>query len=178
MPARLGAITIINLFLLPRMPPPEGYDRAIQLLSTLPLPTIPFSSYNCPPFSLSLPSLVAVCFSACPFWTKIGPVKNNEVAPTHKLDRLVDSPPPFNGIFTLGGLSARNDHYELWINAYREAYTRCRVSIRMATVREEMVKEKTCRGDSRQRGERYIAPIVLQICRNIADSTGLRGFFF
>lgn len=41
----------------------------------------------------------------------------------YKLDRPSDSPSPFNGIFTLEGLSARNDHYELWINAHRAAYT-------------------------------------------------------
>lgn len=118
--ARRGAITIINLFLLPRMPPPEGHNRAIQLLYTLHR----CLQFHSPPLQQPLSPLVAACFSACPFWTKIGPVKNNEVAPAHKLDRPVDSPPPFNGIFTLGGLSARNDHYELWINAYREAWCR------------------------------------------------------
>lgn len=43
------AITIINLFLLPRMPPPEGHDSAMPLLyRSSPPPTIPLYFYNPP----------------------------------------------------------------------------------------------------------------------------------
>lgn len=64
------------------MPPPEGHDSATPLLyRSSPPPTIPLYSYNPPDANPLRPSLPRVCFSACPSRTKIGPVKNNEVAP-------------------------------------------------------------------------------------------------
>lgn len=103
------AITIINLFLLPSHAATRGTRQCYAALIPLFNRRLQFHST-----SHKLPGTLRcrACFSTCPSRTKIGPVKNNEVAPVQARPPS-DSPPPFNGIFTLRGLSARNDHYEL-----------------------------------------------------------------